>query len=158
MDWTSHYMERIPPSGTLKMFELAAKIEAAGRKVYHFEIGQPDFPTPENIVNAAIDALNQGVTRYTSARGIDPLLKSIERYYARRNIHIDGFQNVIVTPGGKMALYMGSLATIDIGDDVLLLSPAWPTYRVLIRMLGACFGIIIGAILASRFYLIVYLK
>ncbi len=130
-------MERIPPSGTLKMFDLAAKIEAAGKKVYHFEVGQPDFPTPDNIVNAAIDALKQGVTRYTSSRGITPLLKAIEKYYARRSIEIDGLSNVIVTPGGKMALFMGFLATIDAGDDVLVLSPAWPTYRVLTRILDA---------------------
>jgi aspartate/methionine/tyrosine aminotransferase len=137
MDWTSHTMERIPASGTLKMFELAKRLEAEGKRVYHFEVGQPDFPTPENIVNAGIEALNHGFTRYTPSRGIPPLLDSIEKHYADRGITIDGSKNLIVTPGAKMALFQGFLSTLDAGDDVLLLSPAWPTYRVMIRTVGA---------------------
>ncbi len=137
MDWTSHTMERIPASGTLKMFELAKRLEAEGRRIYHFDIGQPDFPTPDNIVAAGIEALKHGFTRYTPARGIPPLLDGIETHYANRGINIDGSKNVIVTPGAKMALFQGFLSTIDAADDVLLLSPAWPTYRVMIRTVGA---------------------
>ncbi|MGY5856411.1 MAG: pyridoxal phosphate-dependent aminotransferase [Candidatus Thorarchaeota archaeon] len=137
MDWTSHTMERIPASGTLKMFELATRLEAEGKRIYHFEIGQPDFPTPPHVVAAGIEALEQGFTRYTSSRGIPPLLDAIEKHYAGRGIKIDGSKNVIVTPGAKMALFQGFLSTIDAGDDVLLLSPAWPTYRNLIRTVGA---------------------
>ncbi len=137
MDWTSHHMEHIPASGTLKIFELANRLEAEGRTVYHFEVGQPDFPTPPNVVEAAITALHNGKTRYTSARGIPNLLDAIEDLYRRRDIEIDGSKNVIVTPGAKMALFQGILATIDRGDDVMLLSPAWPTYRVLVRNAGA---------------------
>lgn len=130
-------MERIPASGTLKMFELATRLEAQGKRIYHFEVGQPDFPTPEHIVAAGIEALQQGFTRYTSSRGIPPLLDAIEKHYAKRGIEIDGSKNVIVTPGAKMALFQGFLSTIDAGDDVLLLSPAWPTYRNLVRTVGA---------------------
>ena len=137
MDWTSHTMERIPASGTLKMFELATRLEAEGKRIYHFEVGQPDFPTPPHVVAAGIEALEQGFTRYTSSRGIPPLLDAIEKHYAGRGIKIDGSKNVIVTPGAKMALFQGFLSTIDAGDDVLLLSPAWPTYRNLIRTVGA---------------------
>ena len=74
MDWTSHTMERIPESGTLKMFDMARRLEQEGKKIYHFEVGQPDFPTPEHIVNAGIEALKEGFTRYTPARGIPPIL------------------------------------------------------------------------------------
>jgi aspartate aminotransferase len=130
-------MERIPPSGTLKMFELARRLESEGKRIYHFEVGQPDFPTPQNIVDAGIEALRQGFTKYTSSRGISPLLDAIQDYYAGRGMNINGNQNVIVTPGAKMALFSGFLATLDQGDDVLLLSPAWPTYRVMIRTVGA---------------------
>ncbi len=130
-------MQRIPASGTLRMFELAAKLEAEGRKVYHFEVGQPDFPTPENVVEAAVKALRGGFTRYVSARGIPPLLEAIADRYRARGIDIDPGQNVIVTPGAKMALFMGFLAVIDIGDDVAILSPSWPSYRVMIRNAGA---------------------
>ena len=130
-------MERIPPSGTLKMFDLAKKLEREGRKIYHFEVGQPDFPTPENVVQAGIEALRSGMTKYTPARGIPPLLDAIQDHYAGRGHEIDGSQNVIVTPGAKMALFAGFLSTIDAGDDVLVLSPAWPTYRVMIRTVGA---------------------
>jgi aspartate/methionine/tyrosine aminotransferase len=137
MDWTSHTMERIPASGTLKMFELAARLEAEGKRIYHFEVGQPDFPTPPHIVAAGIEALEHGFTRYTPSRGIPPLLDSIEKFYADRGITIDGSKNVIVTPGAKMALFQGFLSTLDPIDDVLVLSPAWPTYRTLIRTVGA---------------------
>ena len=137
MDWTSHTMERIPESGTLKMFDMARRLENEGKKIYHFEVGQPDFPTPENVVNAGIEALKQGLTRYTPARGIPPLLDAIESSYKARGIDFDGSKNVIATPGAKMALFAGIMATIDAGDDVLLLSPAWPTYRVMIRAVNA---------------------
>ncbi|MFW9849203.1 MAG: pyridoxal phosphate-dependent aminotransferase [Candidatus Thorarchaeota archaeon] len=136
MDWTSHHMERIPASGTLRLFEIASKMEREGKKVYHFEVGQPDFPTPQNIVEAAIKALKEGMTRYTSSRGVPELLDAIEYSYKKRNIDINGKTNVIVTPGGKMALFQGILATVDAGDDVLLLSPSWPTYKVMIRHAG----------------------
>ena len=137
MDWTSHTMERIPESGTLKMFDMARRLERDGTKIYHFEVGQPDFSTPANVVNAGIEALKQGFTRYTPARGIPPLLDAIEGSYKSRGIDFDGSKNVIVTPGAKMALFQGFLGTIDTGDDVLLLAPAWPTYRVLIRIVNA---------------------
>ncbi len=130
-------MERIPISDTLGMFELAKRLEAEGRRIYHFEVGQPDFPTPENIINAGIEALNRGFTRYTPSRGIPPLLDAIGKFYNDRGIKINGQKNVIVTPGAKMALFQGFLSTIDAGDDVLVLSPAWPTYRVMIRTVGA---------------------
>jgi len=137
MDWTSHTMERIPASGTLKIFELATRLEAEGRRIYHFEVGQPDFPTPDHVVAAGIEALEHGFTRYTSSRGIPPLLDAIEKHYADRGITINGSKNVIVTPGAKMALFQGFLSTLDSIDDVLVLSPAWPTYRSLIRTVGA---------------------
>lgn len=129
-------MQRIPESGTLKMFELANKLEAEGKRVYHFEVGQPDFPTPANITNAAIQALNRGFTKYVSARGIPPLLDAVEDMYHFRGISFSGRKNVVVTTGAKMALFMGILSTIDDGDDVLVLSPDWPTYRVMIRTAG----------------------
>ena len=130
-------MERIPASGTLKMFELAKKLEAKGRKIYHFEVGEPDFPTPANVVDAGIKALNEGYTKYVSSRGSPPLLDAIADYYDQRNVKIDSQKNIIVTPGAKMALFSGIIAAIDGGDEVLCLSPAWPTYRVMIRMVGA---------------------
>jgi len=116
---------------------MAKRLESKGKKIYHFEVGQPDFPTPENVVNAGIEALKQGLTRYTPARGIPPLLDAIEGSYKARGIDIDGSKNVIATPGAKMALFAGIMATIDAGDDVLLLAPAWPTYRVMIRAVNA---------------------
>lgn len=130
-------MERIPESGTLRMFDLAKKLERNGKKIYHFEVGQPDYPTPDNIAKAGIEAITKGFTRYTPARGIPPLLDAIEDSYKSRNIDIDGSKHVIVTPGAKMALFQGFLSSLDAGDDVLLLAPAWPTYRVMIRTVNA---------------------
>lgn len=137
MDWTSHHMQVIPASGTLKILDMAKKMEMEGKKVYHFEVGEPDFPTPLHISEAAIAALKAGKTKYTSARGIVELLDAIQELYARRNIIISGRRNVIVTPGAKMALFQGFLSTIDVGDDVLVLAPSWPTYKVLLRNAGA---------------------
>jgi aspartate aminotransferase len=108
-----------------------------GKRIFHFEVGQPDFPTPEFIIDAAIAALRNGKTKYTSSRGIPELLDAIGQLYIQRGIAVSGRRNVIVTPGAKMALFMGFLSTIDRGDDVLLLTPAWPTYRVMIRNAGA---------------------
>lgn len=137
MDWTSHRMHTIPPSGTFKMFELAKQLESEGKKIYHFEVGQPDFPTPANVVAAGITALKDGYTGYVSARGAPPLLSALEEFYVQRNIQIEGRKNVIVTPGAKYSLFCAFLSALDVGDDVLLLSPAWPTYRVMIRTAGA---------------------
>ena len=129
-------MERIPESGTLKMFDLANRLESEGKTIYHFEVGQPDFPTPPNIIEAAKASLDRGETRYVSARGIPPLLDAIQDSYAGRGVTIDGYRNIIVTPGAKMSLFQGLFGTIDAGDDVLVLAPAWPTYRTLIRIAG----------------------
>ena len=137
MDWTSLHMKHIPPSATLKIFDLAARLEMEGKQIFHFEVGQPDFQTPVNVIEAAIDALRNGKTKYTSSRGIPELLDAIGQVYIERGIAVSGRRNVIVTPGAKMALFMGFLSTIDRGDDVLLLTPAWPTYRVMIRNAGA---------------------
>jgi aspartate/methionine/tyrosine aminotransferase len=63
------------------MFELAKKLEAKGRKIYHLEVGEPDFPTPANVVEAGIKALNEGHTKYVSSRGTPPLLDAITDYY-----------------------------------------------------------------------------
>ncbi len=136
MDWTSHHMQAIPPSETLKMFEIATRLEQAGKHIYHFEVGQPDFPTPQHVIDAGIDALRNGLTKYVSARGITPLLDAIGNSYKQRGIFLDSRKNIIVTPSAKMALFMGFLSTIDVGDDVLLMTPAWPTYRVMIRNAG----------------------
>jgi aspartate aminotransferase len=130
-------MKHIPPSATLRIFDLAARLEMEGKHIFHFEVGQPDFPTPVNIIEAAIAALRNGKTRYTSSRGIPDLLDAIGQLYIERGIAVSGRRNVIVTPGAKMALFMGFLSTIDRGDDVLILTPAWPTYRVMIRNAGA---------------------
>jgi aspartate/methionine/tyrosine aminotransferase len=87
-------------------------------------------------VEASIKALRGGLTKYVSARGIAPLLDAIGESYRKRGITVNGQKNVIVTPGAKMALFMGFLSTIDAGDDVLILNPAWPSYKVMISNAG----------------------
>ena len=119
------------------MFDLACQLAEEGRRIFHFEVGEPDFPTPSNIVEAGVKALHDGETKYTPSRGAPPLLDAIEQMYGKRRISIDGRKNVVVTPGAKMALYSAIVSTIDPGDEVLLLSPTWPTYRVMVRSVGA---------------------
>ena len=79
---------RILGEGAIAVMGEARRLEQSGKKVLHFEIGQPDFPTPPNIVKAAHDALKSGYTRYTSSRGIIPLLDAIQEAYSNRGIQI----------------------------------------------------------------------
>ncbi len=132
MNWTGKWMGYIPESATLRMFELAKARESTGKRVYHFEVGQPDFPTPRNIVEAARNALELGHTGYTSARGIYELREAISETYLSHG-QVDPKTQIIVTPGAKFALFASILSSIDPLREVLILTPAWPSYLVMVR-------------------------
>ncbi len=126
--------------GTETAFEAAARaraLEATGREVIHLEIGEPDFDTPRHIKEAASRALlDEGMTHYTHATGIEPLREAIAREVARRKgIEVSPDQ-VIVTPGAKPIMFYAMLALIEEGDEVIYPDPGFPIYESMIRFVG----------------------
>ena len=121
-------MQAIEPSGTIAMAEKAREMQRVGRKILNLDVGEPDFDTPEHIKQAAIAAIRSGFTHYTSSKGTPELRQAIADDLATRNIKANPENEIIVTPGGKHALYCACLATLDPEDEVLILAPTWPTH------------------------------
>ncbi len=126
--------------GTEAAFEVLAKaraLEAQGKSVVHLEIGEPDFETPANIVEAGIEAMRQGFTHYGPTAGLPELREAISRNVEQtRGIKIDRDQ-VIVTPGGKPIMFFTILALAERGAEVIYPNPGFPVYESMIRFCGA---------------------
>ncbi|WP_030015106.1 MULTISPECIES: pyridoxal phosphate-dependent aminotransferase [Micrococcales] len=127
----------IAPSATLAVDSKAKALKAQGRPVIGFGAGEPDFPTPAPIVDAAREALNDPANfRYTPATGLPELKKAIAEKTLRDSGYSVDPSQVIVTNGGKQAVYQAFATVIDEGDDVLLPAPYWTTYPEAIRLAG----------------------
>ncbi|KOX91975.1 pyridoxal phosphate-dependent aminotransferase [Haloarcula rubripromontorii] len=135
MDFASR-VERVEPSATLAISNKAAELEAEGKDVVDLSVGEPDFDTPENIKDAAKDALDAGHTGYTSSNGIPELKEAIADKLHEDGLTQYGPDNLIVTPGGKQALYEIFQTVIDDGDEVALLDPAWVSYEAMAKLAG----------------------
>jgi aspartate aminotransferase len=135
MDFASR-VERVEPSATLAISNKAAELEAEGKDVVDLSVGEPDFDTPENIKDAAKDALDAGHTGYTSSNGIPELKEAIAAKLQDDGLTQYGPENLIVTPGGKQALYEIFQTIIDDGDEVALLDPAWVSYEAMAKLAG----------------------
>lgn len=131
--------QRMGNLGTETAFEVlvrAKALEAQGRSVIHLEVGEPDFATPENIVDAGVNALRGGATKYTPSAGINELREAIAAYVGRtRGIQVNPGQ-VVVTPGAKPIMFYVMLALIDAGDEVLTPNPGFPIYESMVRFTG----------------------
>ncbi|WP_247731384.1 pyridoxal phosphate-dependent aminotransferase [Halovivax limisalsi] len=126
---------RVEPSATLAISALASELEAEGADVVDLSVGEPDAPTPENVVEAGKDAMDAGHTGYTTSAGIPELREAIaEKLQADGLEH--GPENVIVTPGAKQSLYEVTQTLIDDGDEVVLLDPAWVSYEAMVKLAG----------------------
>ena len=122
-------MKIIKPSGTIAMAEKAREIARSGKKLFNLDVGEPDFDTPEHIKEAAIKALMEGFTHYTSSLGMIELRRAIaEHLMERRRVEINPDREIIVTPGAKHAIYCACLATLNPGDEAIVLTPTWPTH------------------------------
>lgn len=131
----SQRLQQIPPSGTLAISNLVSKLKSEGVDVISFSLGEPDFDTPRNIVDAAKSSLDRGFTHYTPSTGI-PELRNAIAAKARSFNKLDVIaNNVLVTPC-KHAIFMTAMAYIDPGDEVLLPDPGWVTYEADIRLCG----------------------
>ncbi|MFB6161736.1 MAG: pyridoxal phosphate-dependent aminotransferase [Haloferacaceae archaeon] len=129
-------VERVEPSATLAIGDKAAELEASGVDVADLSQGEPDFPTPENVVAAGKEAMDAGHTGYTPSKGIPSLREAIAG-----KLRDDGVPcepgNVVVTPGGKQALFETFQTLVDDGDEVVLLDPAWVSYEAMAKLAGA---------------------
>jgi aspartate aminotransferase len=134
MDFASR-VQRVEPSATLAISNLAAELEADGVDVVDLSVGEPDFDTPQNVKDAGEDALEAGHTGYTSSNGIPELKEAIAAKLDDDGLDHDP-ENVIVTPGGKQALFEIFMSLIDDGDEVCLLDPAWVSYEAMVKMAG----------------------
>jgi aspartate aminotransferase len=131
---------RIGRLGVESAFDVLVKaraLEAQGRSVIHLEIGEPDFPTPPHIIEAAKRALDEGWTHYGPTQGLPELRDAIAAYVSRtRGIHAHA-DNVCVTPGGKPIIFFPLIALLEEGDEVIYPNPGFSIYESMIRFLGA---------------------
>jgi len=132
----SDRVERVEPSATLAVSNRANELEAEGVDVVDLSVGEPDVPTPEPIVDAAKAALDAGHTGYTSSNGVPELKEAIATDLERSGLQYDPDQ-LIVTPGGKQALYETIHSLVGAGDEVVLLDPAWVSYEAMVKLAGA---------------------
>jgi aspartate/methionine/tyrosine aminotransferase len=131
--------QRMSLLGTETAFEVLAKarrLEAEGMDVVHLEVGEPDFDTPSNIIDAGAAAMNQGYTHYGPSPGFPEVRARIAEEISRtRNVSVTG-ENVVITPGGKPIMFFTMLALVDEGDEVLYPNPGFPIYESMISFVG----------------------
>ncbi len=128
---------RITPSATLVMTAKAAELRAAGKPVINLSVGEPDFPTPENIRNAGKRAIDEGHTRYTPEGGTLELKKAVVKKLSRDNdLHYDTSQ-ILISCGGKHSLYNACQALFQSGDEVIIFSPYWVSFPDFVSVTGA---------------------
>ena len=136
---TIRFAKRMDDLGTEGAFEVLARakqLEAQGRDVLHLEIGEPDFSTPDNIIEAAVSALNAGYTHYTPASGIREVREAVARdVTARRGAEVDP-DCVVLVPGTKNAIHFTLLACVEPGEEVIVPDPGYPAYESLTRFVG----------------------
>lgn len=137
MSRISSRLDRLPGSATLAINTRARELAAEGRDVISFGAGEPDFPTPDNIIEAAVRAARDPANHhYTPNVGLEPLRAAIVDYTKRfSGVSIDGSQ-VVVTNGAKQAIFQALAALLDPGDEVLLPEPHWVTYPASIDLAG----------------------
>jgi len=130
---------RMARLGTETAFEVLSKaraLERQGKDIVHLEIGEPDFDTPANVVEAAVDALHKGWTHYGPSAGLPELRQEIAGYVSRTRGVPVASDEVVVVPGGKPIIFFLILSLIDAGDEVIYPNPGFPIYESMIRYVG----------------------
>ncbi len=132
--------EKMSRLGTETAFEVLAKakqLEAKGKDIIHLEIGEPDFTTPRNIIDAGIKALNEGYTHYNPSAGIPELREVIAKEISKtRKIDVNPDQ-VVVTPGAKPIMFFCIMALANEGEEIIYPNPGFPIYESVINFIGA---------------------
>ena len=129
-------MSRLGTETAFEVLNKARALERQGKSIIHLEIGEPDFDTPTNVVEAAVDALHKGWTHYGPSAGLPELRQTIADYVSRtRSVKVTP-EEVVVVPGGKPIIFFTILALIDEGDEVIYPNPGFPIYESMIHYVG----------------------
>jgi aspartate aminotransferase len=149
----AHRIRFVTDSPTLAITARAKKMKSEGKDVISLSIGEPDFPTPENIVTAAKLALDKGATKYTPAAGIPELREAVARTVSRSHelMGITG-EHVIVSAGAKHSIYNAMMAILNPGDEVIIPAPYWLSYPVIVT-LASGIPVFVPTSLEERFVL-----
>jgi len=136
-DFLSKAVNRIKPSATIAVTQKARDLAAQGRDVIGLGAGEPDFPTPDNIKQAAFRAIERNETRYTAVEGIPELRKAICEKFKRENGLDYKPAQTLVAPGGKAIIFNAFVATLNPGDEVIIPAPYWVSYPDIVQLCGA---------------------
>ena len=136
MSIVSNSLKRIKPSPTIAVTTKARELRAAGKDVIGLGAGEPDFDTPDNIKDAAIEAIKNGDTKYTAVDGTPALKKAIQAKFKRENNLSYDLNQITVGTGGKQVLYNAFMATVNKGDEVIIPAPYWVSYPDIILLAG----------------------
>jgi aspartate/methionine/tyrosine aminotransferase len=129
-------MARLGTETAFEVLNKARALERQGKSIVHLEIGEPDFDTPANVVEAGIDALRKGWTHYGPSAGLPELRQALAEYVGRtRGVNVSS-DEVVVVPGGKPIIFFTILALIDEGDEVIYPNPGFPIYESMIHYVG----------------------
>src|SRR5580658_10317305 len=129
-------MSRLGTETAFEVLNKARALERQGKSIIHLEIGEPDFDTPANVIEAAVDALHKGWTHYGPSAGLPELRQSIADYVGRtRGVEVTP-EEVVVVPGGKPIIFFTMLALVDVGDEVVYPNPGFPIYESMINFVG----------------------
>lgn len=126
-------LAEIEPFHVVELLTRARQLEAEGRDIIHMEVGEPDFPTPEPIANAAINAIKSGKTLYTQALGLPELREAISQFYRQRYGVSVPASRIAITNGASGALNLAFACLADPGSEWLLTDPAYPCNRHILR-------------------------
>ena len=129
-------MSRLGTETAFEVLNKAKALEKQGKSVIHLEIGEPDFDTPANVIEAGVNALHKGWTHYGPSSGLPELRQTVADYVARtRNVKVSS-DEVVVVPGGKPIIFFTILALIDEGDEVIYPNPGFPIYESMVHYVG----------------------
>jgi aspartate aminotransferase len=130
-------MSRLGTEGAFEVLERARALERQGKNIIHLEIGEPDFDTSPNIIEAAVKALHDGWTHYGPSPGLPELRQAIAEYVSRTRSVTVSSDEVVVVPGGKPIIFFSLLALADVGDEVIYPNPGFPIYESMIKYVNA---------------------
>ena len=130
-------LSRISPSATLEMTAKAAELKRKNKPVYNMSVGEPDFPTPENIQKAGIYAIQNGITKYTPGSGTHDLKLAIQKKLKRDNNLNYKLNEIVVSCGGKHSLYNACQVLFQKGDEVIIFQPYWVSFPDFVSVTGA---------------------
>ena len=127
-------LTKIEEPQTIKMAKLSRELRAQGKDIIDLSLGEPDFKTPQHIIDAAITAMNDGFTKYPPVAGFPDLRQAICDKFKRDNNLDFNIENVMVSTGAKQCLYNAIMSIINEGDEVIIPTPFWVTYADIVKL------------------------